>query len=290
MVNQKDQKADTEVIKTRTPFKILEKLNVPFARPVSAEQSNISLPNVASLNAKLWLDRNVYFPGETVLARLKVNSTVVKPLQNISINLVQETEILASGQKSRDISTVHSENQIPDLEPCYLGVRWVPMTIPSDTPLTSALGALVRVMYFVQVTFDDHLTVSVPIIILIRQYFESEHAIRPPTAVLPPPSQVRPAWQPDRESFRCNFCKTRFGLLTYKSHCRNCGKVFCRECVSNKIVIPKLQYRDPARVCPECEKIVAATGGTKCQSPRQVLEVWHKQYSPQWLPRYKTPR
>eukprot|EP00026_Physarum_polycephalum_P005663 Phypoly_transcript_05698.p1 GENE.Phypoly_transcript_05698~~Phypoly_transcript_05698.p1 ORF type:complete len:411 (+),score=36.68 Phypoly_transcript_05698:237-1469(+) len=288
-IQTRHQQAKNGYLKTRQPFKVMEKLNIPFARPSYTEQSNISLPNFGTLSASMWIDRNVYFPGETVLARLKINSTSVKPIQNISINLVQETEIQASGQKSQDVSIAHSEHQIPDLEPCFLGVRWVPLSIPSDTPLSSVLGVLVHVNYYVQVKFDNHLSVALPVIILIRQYFESEHAIRPPTAVLPPPAQIRPPWQPDSEAKKCNSCKTRFGIMTYKSHCRNCGKVFCRECVANKIRIPKLSYKDPARVCRDCEKIVAQTGGTKFQSPKQVLEAWHWQYSPQWIPQYKHP-
>jgi hypothetical protein len=287
VLHAKKTKPDNERIKARLPFKVQEKLNIPFARPVSSEQSNISLPDFGTLNAKMWVDRNVYFPGETVLARLKVNSTWTRSLRTISVNLVQDTVIQSSGHKSHDISVVHSEHQIPDLEPCFLGVRWVTLTIPPETPLSSSLGTLLRVTYAVQVKFESLLAISVPIIILTRQYFESEHAIRPPTAVLPPPTQVRPTWQPDREAMRCNGCNSRLVIL-YKSHCRNCGLVFCRECVDTKVPIPKLQYKDPVRVCSACEKIVKATGGTKVQSPRQVLEAWHTQYSPQWIPLYKT--
>jgi len=270
----------------RMPFKVLEKFGILKAYPVS-NQNSINAPYGGIVKARLWLDRNAYFPGETVLARLKINSTSVRSIRNIVVNLVQTMSIQANGQKSETPSIVHSERQVPDLEPCYLGVRWVPITIPSDTPLSSSQGDLTHLSYKIEVNFDELLIVSVPITILIRQYFESLHALRPPTAVLPPPSQIRPPWQPDHKASRCNSCNVAFNILKLRSHCRHCGKVFCRDCVSTKIPIPKLKFDHSVRVCLKCVEVITETGGVVYQSPKQVLEGWHKQYSPQWIPNYK---
>lgn len=91
----------------RVPFKVLEKFGILKAHPVSSPKVDAKLPFSGSISARLWLDRNAYFPGseymrftciiillifvyilgETVLSRLKINSTWVKPLRNISINV-----------------------------------------------------------------------------------------------------------------------------------------------------------------------------------------------------------
>ena len=35
-------------------------------------------------------------------------------------------------------------------------------------------------------------------------------------------------WIPDNVIKNCANCMTSFGLLTRKSHCRQCGKIFCK--------------------------------------------------------------
>jgi hypothetical protein len=152
----------------RVPFKVLEKFGMLKAHPVFAEKLHVNLPFGGTLSAKVWLDRNAYFPGtiwldnnskksknnnnklmiiimmillgETILARVKINSTWVKHLRNIfmsvcssyplcmnvneaSFQLAQELVIQVDEQKTQSSSAIHTERQIPDLEPCYLGVR-----------------------------------------------------------------------------------------------------------------------------------------------------------------------
>ena len=46
-------------------------------------------------------------------------------------------------------------------------------------------------------------------------------------------------WIPDNVIKNCANCMTSFGLLTRKSHCRKCGKIFCKNCI--KIIV--LNYK-----------------------------------------------
>jgi hypothetical protein len=42
-------------------------------------------------------------------------------------------------------------------------------------------------------------------------------------------------WVPDNETQECGICKKQFGLLRRKHHCRQCGQIFCADCMDKKI-------------------------------------------------------
>jgi hypothetical protein len=50
----------------------------------------------------------------------------------------------------------------------------------------------------------------------------------------------------------CMLCKTPFGLLTYKHHCKACGNVVCESCSADKAYIFELQSLAPLRTCNLC--------------------------------------
>lgn len=37
----------------------------------------------------------------------------------------------------------------------------------------------------------------------------------------------------------CHHCRVQFGVLNRKHHCRACGQVFCHNCSSKNISLPK---------------------------------------------------
>ncbi|KAH8841851.1 hypothetical protein MCOR27_004942 [Pyricularia oryzae] len=49
---------------------------------------------------------------------------------------------------------------------------------------------------------------------------------------------VLPRWQPDAEVTICPICRTQFGWLNRKHHCRKCGRVVCNSCSPHRITIP----------------------------------------------------
>lgn len=59
-------------------------------------------------------------------------------------------------------------------------------------------------------------------------------------------------WVPDHAVTRCTGCETEFWLGRRKHHCRNCGKIFCANCSSQMVPLPKEQLYEPVRVCSYC--------------------------------------
>lgn len=97
--------------------------------------------------------------------------------------------------------------------------------------------------------------------------------------------KVRPrkaiSWVKDDSVTRCKNCEIEFGWFVRKHHCRACGKIFCHNCSSKMIVLPrdvenfpkstnrewisymlgmfkKEKKKIPERVCDECEKTYCA--------------------------------
>ncbi|XP_069772627.1 zinc finger FYVE domain-containing protein 21 isoform X4 [Narcine bancroftii] len=70
-----------------------------------------------------------------------------------------------------------------------------------------------------------------------------------------PFSLDEPQWVPDKECPRCMQCDAKFDFLTWKHHCRRCGKCFCDKCCSKKVPLPRMYFIDPVRQCAECALI-----------------------------------
>jgi len=60
---------------------------------------------------------------------------------------------------------------------------------------------------------------------------------------------VAPVWKEGDECFRC---KTAFGVITRKHHCRACGNIFCDKCSSKTSTVPKFGIEKEVRVCDSC--------------------------------------
>ena len=43
-------------------------------------------------------------------------------------------------------------------------------------------------------------------------------------------------WVPDENVTKCNDCRTEFSMLNRKHHCRNCGKIFCKNCLRGDLL------------------------------------------------------
>jgi len=63
----------------------------------------------------------------------------------------------------------------------------------------------------------------------------------------------RPVWQNDSVP-GCKLCRSIFGAMVWRHHCRSCGGVFCEGCAPlewNR-PLPDLGYYAPVRVCRTC--------------------------------------
>lgn len=252
-------------------------------RPSYGENSKSFMFTKGNLQARVWMDKNAYIPGETVLAKLKANNTSVKPTRRINIKVLHMLTMHANGRTHRIQHTEHKA-EYPGFEPCFLGVRWMPFYIPVGKILPTSEGHLVKSSYIFQVECDIpgavDLQIDLPMRILAPQFLWSAIPPTPPNAPIPPNIQIRPPWQPDEEAPKCNSCPTSFGMFTGRTHCRHCAKVFCKKCTSTEIPIPKLRFKDKERVCHTCVPIVRQTGGNKYQSTKQVIAAWQATIAP----------
>lgn len=62
-------------------------------------------------------------------------------------------------------------------------------------------------------------------------------------------ADTAPEWAEGNVCFKC---RTEFGVLTRKHHCRACGQVFCSSCSSKTSLVPKYGFEKEVRVCDQC--------------------------------------
>jgi hypothetical protein len=66
-------------------------------------------------------------------------------------------------------------------------------------------------------------------------------------------------WQADNSVTRCTNCRTEFGMLTRRHHCRACGRIFCDACTPGRRIVSRAAVRPGSapeaglvRVCVNC--------------------------------------
>ncbi|KAI9309257.1 armadillo-type protein [Cunninghamella echinulata] len=66
----------------------------------------------------------------------------------------------------------------------------------------------------------------------------------------------RPIWVNDIDVSHCTSCKSSFGQLRRRHHCRHCGNIYCHDCSSKNIPLPQFGYGNkPVRVCKDCFEV-----------------------------------
>eukprot|EP01012_Entosiphon_sulcatum_P061776 TRINITY_DN8761_c0_g1_i1.p1 TRINITY_DN8761_c0_g1~~TRINITY_DN8761_c0_g1_i1.p1 ORF type:complete len:218 (+),score=17.77 TRINITY_DN8761_c0_g1_i1:61-714(+) len=77
-------------------------------------------------------------------------------------------------------------------------------------------------------------------------------------------------WEKDEDAKECRGCKSSFGVLRRKHHCRGCGRIFCDTCAAAQVVVPWLNKLDPVRTCLRCvARIEREQRGCQCRRPGQ---------------------
>jgi len=270
----------------RSSFEVYEKSS--GAVPIRATH-----PQVSHLSLSAWLDRNVYFPGDRMLVRLKINNEAHAMTSDMRISLMHVARYKVAKTADDNVGKPNTvcKKQITGVPPYYFGTKWIPLTIPSTLPLFSSLHAAITSCFFIQIDEFEAVNerkLTIPITILAFQTLNTLHPV-PPTGIIPPSAQIRPAFQPDEEVTKCNSCETPFGVLKFTSHCRHCGKVFCTNCVNSTIRVPKLGFHEPVKVCRACKRVIEETGGVPHQVPKQIISTWAEQQANgmQWVPKSK---
>lgn len=74
---------------------------------------------------------------------------------------------------------------------------------------------------------------------------------------LPVVMKSAPAWEDDKGTQECTMCETKFTVVVRRHHCRLCGKIFCKQCASMKVMVPSIAST-PVRACIDCYREEAA--------------------------------
>ncbi|KAH3864192.1 uncharacterized protein LOC127866800 isoform X2 [Dreissena polymorpha] len=75
------------------------------------------------------------------------------------------------------------------------------------------------------------------------------------------------SWQPDQEALICPLCRSKFGALKRRHHCRQCGLVVCDKC-NEKLPLPQLNVPGLERVCESCKPVTAAVTRSRSHLPQ----------------------
>lgn len=65
-------------------------------------------------------------------------------------------------------------------------------------------------------------------------------------------------WVPDHTVTHCASCDQQFTYLNRKHHCRNCGRIFCHNCSSEKAPVPQQMTNVDQRVCKACFRDISS--------------------------------
>jgi len=255
-------------LKKKVNFVMNEKFD-SYVQPSYSENSKTFMFTKGRLVARVWLDKNVYFPGNTVIAKLEANNTSVKPTNSLNVIVMRHLDLHAHGQNFERKDQIYHQHY-KGFEPSFFGVKWLPFQIPIEIQPSTTTSKLVKCHYYFVVECDIpgaiDLRVSLPTSIMAPQWLFSAHPQSPPVIQLPPDDSYRPPWQPDNTCNKCNRCSVEFSLFKRRHHCRSCGKIFCSNCSSKDTKIKNLGYdEEPVKVCDGCFDS-ATQGGTVYQT------------------------
>ena len=67
-------------------------------------------------------------------------------------------------------------------------------------------------------------------------------------------------WQEDSSTNACSGCGQKFNFSFRRHHCRNCGKIYCRNCSNEKAIVYDVSGIVPQRVCKWCKLTLVQSG------------------------------
>ncbi|GAM25341.1 hypothetical protein SAMD00019534_085160 [Acytostelium subglobosum LB1] len=249
-----------------------------LVKPNYAENRKSFLLTKGKLVAQVWMNKNVYYPGETLVNKVKINNTSIKETRRISIKVSQRIELRAH-LYYRTLNKQVYKQEYDGVPPCFYGKRYLPFSIPVHIKPSSSIGEHIRSVYQVEVEFDIpgalDLVVTLPLTVFAPQFLYSTLPPQPPSAPLPPDVSYRHPWEDDEQVKNCNQCKEKFSLFVRKHHCRHCMKVFCSKCCARESTILNLGFSHPVKVCEECFP-KALIGGAKFESAKQFEQSYQE--------------
>ncbi|XP_069123641.1 uncharacterized protein [Argopecten irradians] len=83
---------------------------------------------------------------------------------------------------------------------------------------------------------------------------------------------VKPSWVADDAVSFCVLCNNKFNQLRRKHHCRQCGRVMCGKCCSEKVMLPQLGVSQPERVCDSCLPVANLVTKSRSSALQQQMK------------------
>ncbi|OHT12481.1 FYVE zinc finger family protein [Tritrichomonas foetus] len=71
-----------------------------------------------------------------------------------------------------------------------------------------------------------------------------------------PSYKEAPIWIPDNTAMRCLSCNKQFSVIIRKHHCRNCGGILCKKCLTYHAYMYNISMNKPVKVCEKCYNIL----------------------------------
>ena len=263
-------------------FLVAQRSASPYASPGSnpaagpASSGSRSFITGGALRASATLDKPAYAPGgDVAVCKVEANCTAGQPCAFVGSSAACGMALTAGTQRwaqNFDLAPTKHEGYPPG----YHGERWLPFRVPPGWP-SSTSGKLVRCAYGFRVTFSLpatlNLTLDLPVVILPTAsmyasarpagapYVGGEEG-QPPAPELPPGIVFRPPWVADAACPTCRSCFAPFTVFNRRHHCRHCGSIFCKKCAGERVLLPRLGYDTPQRVCRGCFSEAYRTGGS----------------------------
>jgi len=89
------------------------------------------------------------------------------------------------------------------------------------------------------------------------------------------PSLRKSQWHKDNEHDKCELCENKFTFFNRRHHCRNCGRVICRDCQTTYNTV---RGDLPILVCKLC--LNCAINGDKCQEYMTQMKLTDRKFIP----------
>lgn len=86
-----------------------------------------------------------------------------------------------------------------------------------------------------------------------------------------PKYKEAPIWIPDAVSSVCMACNTSLHFFRRRHHCRNCGKIMCKACLSHRIVLKHISER-LSMVCDKCYEEILSAKKEECGEEEDAAE------------------
>jgi len=223
-----------------------------MVQPSYAHNSKSFLLASGKLDCQCWLDKNAYFPGERVMAKMEANNTSTKKTKRIMMDINLVLSLKADGHTAKHTVRIY-RFEFPGFDPCFYGIRYLPFNAPPELQ-PSCDGKLIDAEYFMELQCDIpgaiDLTLKLPIKLLAPQFLFATTMPHPSYLPPPPDESYRPPWEKDADA--CQLCGKKFSMFSRAHHCRHCHTTVCDKCSKSTMPLPNLGYNEAVRVCDKC--------------------------------------